>query len=292
MKKWKFFVAFLMLLCLTACEDGAAVNDRSSLAENMIHLYVVDENKVTRAENDYQLKTPDVIASCVEDIMKAIVELDASGIDSYSYMMGEDDSLQMDVTLKDGTYEQEDILLLMAATTKTLFQLQDITSIRLKIQSMENEVLVEQLFLRDSIYYYDCEESSLMEYDIKMYVPNSQEDALQYYGIKIQTEPQISDQEFIVRELVRKNVLPQGTKVNQVSVHDAVCYLDLSEEFENTSGTLTPELAVYALVNSVIAQTNVDTVQILVDGNVPSMYRNIVPLDHPLSFNSNVIEKE
>ena len=35
----------------------------------MIHLYLAEDNTVVRADADYQLKTPDAIASCVEDAM-------------------------------------------------------------------------------------------------------------------------------------------------------------------------------------------------------------------------------
>ena len=78
---------------------------------------------------------------------------------------------------------------------------------------------------------------------------------------------------------------------NQVSVHDSVCYLDLSEEFTNAVGTISPELALYAVVNSVIAQTDVDTVQILIDGKIVPMYRNVVAIDKPLPFNANVVQE-
>ena len=124
-----------------------------------------------------------------------------------------------------------------------------------------------------------------------MYAPNAQGTALESYGIKVQSEPQTSDQEYIVRELVRKKVLSPDTKVNQVSVHDSVCYLDLSEEFTNAVGTISPELALYAVVNSVIAQTDVDTVQILIDGKIVPMYRNVVAIDKPLPFNANVVQE-
>ena len=94
-----------------------------------------------------------------------------------------------------------------------------------------------------------------------------------------------------MRELVQKKVLSPDTKVNQVSVHDSACYLDLSEEFTNAVGTISPELALYAVVNSVIAQTDVDTVQILIDGKIVPMYRNVVAIDKPLPFNANVVQE-
>lgn len=289
-KYWKTGCAVVALLCLTAC-GKTKTGEMAPLADNMIHLYLAQDNTVVRADADYQLKTPDAIASCVEDAMTALASLDTSGIESYSYMMGEDNSLQMDISLVEGDYEQEDILLIMAATTRTLFQMDDISSIALTVKGSDENVYAEQLFLRDSIYYYSTDEPSLTQESITLYAPNPQRTALESYGIKVQSEPQISDQEYIVRELVQKKVLSPGTKVNQVSVHDSVCYLDLSEEFASATGTVSPELVLYAVVNSVIKQTDVDRVQILIDGKIVPMYRNVVAIDKPLSFNVNIVEE-
>ena len=289
-KYWKTGCVIATLLCLTAC-GKAQTGEITPLADNMIHLYLAEDNTVVRADADYQLKTPDAIASCVEDAMTALTAMETSKIEAYSYMMGEDNSLQMDITLGEGSYEQEDILLIMAATTKTLFQMDDISSIALTVKGHDEKVYAEQLFLRDSVYYYGTDEPSLAEESITMYAPNAQGTALESYGIKVQSEPQTSDQEYIVRELVQKKVLSPDTKVNQVSVHDSVCYLDLSEEFTNAVGTISPELALYAVVNSVIAQTDVDTVQILIDGKIVPMYRNVVAIDKPLPFNANVVQE-
>ena len=147
-KYWKNGCVIATLLCLTP------------LADNMIHLYLAEDNTVVRADADYQLKTPDAIASCVEDAMTALTALETSKIEAYSYMMGEDNSLQMDITLVEDSYEQEDILLIMAATTKTLFQMDDISSIALTVKGHDENVYAEQLFLRDSIYYYGTDEPS------------------------------------------------------------------------------------------------------------------------------------
>ena len=75
------------------------------------------------------------------------------------------------------------------------------------------------------------------------------------------------------------------------SIETTQIYLDLSEEFTNAVGTISPELALYAVVNSVIAQTDVDTVQILIDGKIVPMYRNVVAIDKPLPFNANVVQE-
>lgn len=139
-KYWKTGCVIATLLCLTAC-GKAQTGEITPLADNMIHLYLAEDNTVVRADADYQLKTPDAIASCVEDAMTALTAMETSKIEAYSYMMGEDNSLQMDITLVEGSYEQEDILLIMAATTKTLFQMDDISSIALTVKGHDEKCM-------------------------------------------------------------------------------------------------------------------------------------------------------
>lgn len=64
-KNWKNGCVIATLLCLTAC-GKAQTGEITPLADNMIHLYLAEDNTVVRADADYQLKTPDAIASCVE----------------------------------------------------------------------------------------------------------------------------------------------------------------------------------------------------------------------------------
>lgn len=284
-------LVFALTLCLTGCGQNGEESTPLQMSENMIHLYQVDENQIVEAENDYQLKTPDSLSSCVEDVMTALTDMQPTDIVSYSYMMGNDNSLQLELTLKEGVQEKEEIMLMMAAVTKTIFQLDDISSIQLIVKDAMGEEKEKELFLPASFYYYSCEDKSLAQEDVSIYVPDENGTSLNVSVVKEQSAPNISDQELIVCELVKMGVLPSNTKVNQVSVHDSICYLDLSGEFLYGVGNSSPELVVYSLVNSVIRQTGVETVQILIDGKIENRYRNAVDIKNPLSFNSNVIQQ-
>ena len=57
-KYWKTGCVIATLLCLTAC-GKAQTGEITPLADNMIHLYLAEDNTVVRADADYQLKTPD-----------------------------------------------------------------------------------------------------------------------------------------------------------------------------------------------------------------------------------------
>ena len=292
MKRWISISMFLIVLgCLCGC--GSRENDtapQTPLAENMIHLYVVEKDCVVQSDEDYQLKTPDSLSASVDDVMTALLAKGNGQVESYSYMMGEDNSLILELYVGADSYEKESNLLMMAAITKTLFQLKDIANIQLTVNAKSGDVIEKHLYLRDSFYFYGYEEESLTETDICIYIPTDDSRMLKGVTIKKQTAPDVSDQELIVDELVNRKILPQGTHVNMVSVHEGMCYLDLSEEFTNGNAEIGSELVVYSLVNSIVKQCGLDTVQILVDGERVDTYRGSIDMREPLPFNSEVVE--
>ncbi len=291
MRRWISISVILILLgCLCGCgRSQDSVPSETTLGENMIHLYIVEGDRVLQSDEDYQLKTPDSVSSSIDDVMSALLLAGDETLESYSYMLGEDNSLILELSVSEEMNKEQN-LLMMAAITQTLFQLKDIASIQMTVKTRSEDVLEEQLYLRDSFFFYGYDEESLAEEDICVYVPTDDRLALKRIVIKGKGSPNISNQELIVEELVKQNVLPQGTHVNMVSVHDSLCYLDLSEEFIDGTIGAAPELAVYAIVNSVAEQCGIETVQIMVDGEILNMYRGTVEIGKPLSFNSDVIE--
>lgn len=81
-----------------------------------------------------------------------------------------------------------------------------------------------------------------------------------------------------------QSVIPKSTKLLGVSVKDGVCYVNFDSKFSTDSYDLDPEVAIYAIVNSVIANANVNRVQILIDGASDVMYKNKVDLSKPLEW--------
>ena len=88
-----------------------------------------------------------------------------------------------------------------------------------------------------------------------------------------------------------QSVIPKSTKLLGVSVKDGVCYVNFDSKFLSDSYDLNPEVTIYAIVNSVIANANVTKVQILVDGARDVMYKNIVDLSKPLQWKEDLLKE-
>ena len=88
-----------------------------------------------------------------------------------------------------------------------------------------------------------------------------------------------------------QSVIPKTTKLLGVSVKDGVCYVNFDSKFATDSYDLNPEVTIYAVVNSIIANSNVTKVQILIEGANDAMYKNIVDLSKPLEWNVTLVKE-
>lgn len=88
-----------------------------------------------------------------------------------------------------------------------------------------------------------------------------------------------------------QSVIPKTTKLLGVSVKDGVCYVNFDSKFSTDSYDLNPEVTIYAIVNSIIANANVTKVQILIEGANDAMYKNIVDLSKPLEWNVEIVKE-
>ena len=86
-------------------------------------------------------------------------------------------------------------------------------------------------------------------------------------------------------------VIPKTTKLLGVSVKDGVCYVNFDSKFTTDSYDLSPEVTIYAIVNSIISNANVTKVQILIDGTSDVMYKNIVDLSKPLEWKADLVKE-
>lgn len=103
------------------------------------------------------------------------------------------------------------------------------------------------------------------------------------YHVSVSYDGFISKEQLIVRLLLLGpkedegvyNAIPEGTKINKVSVKDRICYVDLSSEFLEKCPGISEEVTIYSIVNSLVEQTSVTKVQFLINGEQKKTYQNM-----------------
>ena len=87
-----------------------------------------------------------------------------------------------------------------------------------------------------------------------------------------------------------RTTMSENVKINQVTTKDGICYVDFNAKFLDKLASVTEEVAVYSVVNSLVELPNVSQVQITVDGEMKKVYQSI-PLNVLLERILELIEE-
>lgn len=280
-------------LSMAGCGKQNVADDVTTIPSggNIINVFYVEDNKIEKSDTVYQLKQPDSFTASIEEVMTALVAEFDTKMPSYKYMLDEDNNVTLELSLG-GNYSKEENLLIMAAVTNTMFQLDEIGSIRITMNNPEGERVASELFLRDTFYFYDYPvEDNYNKTNVEIYVAGGDGASLEKATVVMSVKPNISLEESIVLHLASNGSIPHNTKVNSVSVNAGVCYLDLSADFAENMENVRSDVVVYSVVNSVTSINGIDKVQIFIDGENAGYYRKTVNIESPLIFNNELVEK-
>ena len=86
---------------------------------------------------------------------------------------------------------------------------------------------------------------------------------------------------FVVEELIAgpsgqiEGLFPSinpNTKIINVMTKDGICYVNLDENFLTVVNNVSTDVSIYSIVNSLVELSNINKVQILINGEVPSSF--------------------
>ncbi|MBQ0058406.1 MAG: GerMN domain-containing protein [Lachnospiraceae bacterium] len=84
--------------------------------------------------------------------------------------------------------------------------------------------------------------------------------------------------------------IPADTRIISVSVQENCCYVNLSQEFTRSySGSVSPEAAVYSIVDSILRNCNLERVQISVEGAHTILYGDSLDLSQSFEKNNDIV---
>lgn len=116
--------------------------------------------------------------------------------------------------------------------------------------------------------------------------------------LKITFDGTVSTERLILEQMIEGPVLedmlaviPEGTVLNKVTVKDGVCYVDFNEKFMEKRNDITPEVALYSIVNTLTELPNIYKVQFLINGATKKNYQNI-SFSSPFERNLEIVEGE
>lgn len=285
-KVCKIFGLFLCLLCLSAC--GGEEDDN----ENQYPVYYVSnsETKVEMHEHTMEAETPgeqlEELIACLSTTPEKL-EYKAPLAMGFQVlnMEIEDGKVLLNVDRNYRNMPATTEVLVRAAIVRTLTQLDQIKYVGITVEG-------EQLYdnAGDLVGWMNSEQfinndgNEINTYEltrVKLYFANESGDKLiaayreKHYSTNTPLE------RFVVEELIAgpsgqvpglyASINPE-TKIVNVMTKDGICYVNLDSSFLTVVNNVSTDVSIYSIVNSLVELSNVNKVQILINGEVPSSF--------------------
>lgn len=298
------------LFCLCFCLlSGCGSRENEDAKEYLVFYVDKDENKVigeevlieeteTRAilQALFQaLGTPPENAGCRSAIPENVE------LESFAY---EDSQLVLNFNGEYSSMSPTGEVLSRAAIVRTLCQVEGVNYVAFNV---EGEPLVNvsgvPVGYMTADQFVDNAGNEINAYEkvsLTLYFADKSGSRLEAHLVERVYNSNISVDKLIVEELIAGppggdseengyGTISSSTEIVSVTTRDGVCYVSLDEGFLTQQGNVSPEVAIYSIVNSLVELSSVNKVQISINGNTDIVYMETVPLSQIFERNLEII---
>lgn len=287
-KKLVVFIGLMICLFLCACSS------RQKKA-NEIYVYYINADKNALEREIYPK----------QDFQETLVKLEVHGVLSADVKIEgvrqNNTNLELYFSTNYFRLTKGMEVLTRAAIVQTLVQLDGIESVSFFIGvdplTDGKGRVIGMMTAEDFVDHTGSSVAAYQTTDIILYFSNSDGTRLKEKKIEnVRYNANTSIERVIVEQLMNgtnasgfKSTIPKSATLLGLSVKDKVCYVNFDSKFVTDSYDLNPKIAIYSIVNSLIANGTVSKVQILIDGSNNVVYKNSVDLSAPLVGNSDLL---
>ncbi len=318
-------ITALFLLVVLLCTSVFFVGCDNSNSQG-----IVDDNEIVLKENEYQIyyinENKNALKTKVMkyDDNKSVSDMAETFIDEINESMKKemkDDSMRIKlngVTVSNGIVtldlkrEYSDLpnvirILLRASMVMSLTQIKGISYVSITVngQTLKDETgnTINMMKSEDFINFKDDFPYTKKEVKLILYLADEKGQMLKKKEVETYYDYSVSYEKFIINELMKaswenqkdngyKAVLPKELVVDMVYTKDGVCYVDFDESITKTVRTVSTELMLYSIVNSLSELSYVTNVQFSVEGEGEMKLYNEYDISGSFSRNLDLVLKE
>lgn len=285
----KLVCVLLILLC-TALSAGCG--KREDEGDNIYEVYYVS-NSATKVEmHTYQMEA-ETFEGQLEELL-ACLSTNPKKLEYQAPLsMGfevldkkvEDGRLLLDVSAAYTGLPMTTQVLVRAAIVRTLTQLNDVNMVMMTVEGTplyDNNGRTVSWMSADQFIDNDGNEINTYELaKIKLYFADESGTSLIAANREKHYSTNTPMERFVVEELIAgptgqvEGLYPSinpSTKIVNVMTKDGICYVNLDENFLTVVNNVSTDLSIYAIVNSLVELSNINRVQILINGEVPASF--------------------
>lgn len=315
MKKIYLLIFLVFTGMLAACgQDEEKSQQHKELAANEIYAYCVNPDRTDVVPMVYTVKQNEDILENAASLIQYLTEIETTaeyqspipeGITYIESRYGSrHGDLEVSFNILYDTVDAEMLLFFKGCIVKSLLQLEGVNTISLFLTDVVNAdaetATVSEIFNEDSFTMSFGNESGYKQSgNIVLYFANESGDALKAYDKTVEISNNTLLARLVVESLIEgpdRNgyaaTISDNTKVQNLSVKDGICYVDLSDEFYDTNNSLRNDIIVYSVVNSLAELPTVSKVQFLKNGEKQLFFREAMPFDGIFERNLDLIEQE
>ena len=292
MKRVKKYVLTGMLLMLLAVLTGCGTREPETGKKISVYYVNTAETKVEVHDQYLNTKTP-------EEQLEETMTFLSTTPEKLEYKAPFDRGFQvLDYEVEDGklvinvdkAYSELSVtteVLVRAAVVRTLTQLSNVKYVTITVEGSQlYDNAGELVGWMNAEQFINNDGNEINTYElvkVKLYFANADGDKLiaayreKHYSTNTPLE------RFVVEELIAGPsgqieglypVINPETKIINILTKDGICYVNLDSSFLTVVNNVSTEVAVYSIVNSLVELDNINKVQILVNGEVPSTFSN------------------
>ncbi|MBD5479618.1 MAG: GerMN domain-containing protein [Lachnospiraceae bacterium] len=306
MSKKRYYILLLIGMLLVAACGSSGRTDRSRVRE----VYYINNSETGVEMHEYEMLAEDAegqLAELLEQLgtmppkleYKAPLQMGFTLLSAYI----DGEKLYLDVSEGYRGLSATTEILVRAALVRTMSQVEGIKYVAITVEGSQlHDSLGNIVGLMSAEQFIDNAGDEINAYDkvrLRLYFANEDGTALVATNRTMAYNTNISLERLVVEQLlsgpgadvadVVYPVMNPNTKIVSVSVRDGICYVNFDENFLNQTYNVSSEVAIYSIVNSLGELTNVNRVQISVNGETDIMYRESISLSTVFERNLDLI---
>lgn len=305
--KKKRMLLFVLLLFLLLCACGQQKNADSG---RKYKIYYVNRDETGVIFNEYVTETTDRDELLGELLQQ--MQTDAERLEYKAPLSGNFELLGFSVSEDqlilnfNEKYRMQPVIteiLVRAALVRTLTQIDGIAYVSFQVNS---EPLMDAsgtlVGVMNADQFIDNAGDEINTYEkvkLSLYLADEEGDGLKPVTRTVVYNSNISMERLVVEQLIagpseNEAAFPTinpATKVISVNVQDGICYVNLDSSFLTQIYNVTSNVTIYSITNSLVELSNVNKVQISINGNTNVSYKENVSLSTVFERNLEIVEQ-
>ncbi|MBE5833625.1 MAG: hypothetical protein E7309_03195 [Butyrivibrio sp.] len=300
-----FLVAILVMGSISSCSnDGNADNPKIK------QVYYVNKAETGIVSQDYEIQSDITDTDAVINELLTQLETIPSKLEYEAPISGEvsligytinEGLLTLNFEKRYNNLSTTKEILVRASLVRTFTQLDEVTSVAFLVDGLplsDSKGSVIGTMTADTFIYNAGNEINTYEkVELMLYFANEDGTALQPVYREVVYNSNISMERLAVEQLLKGPntdiafaTLNPDAKLNSITVRDGVCYVDFDTSFLTQPNNVTSEVAIYSLVNTLVNITEVNKVQISINGETNVTFMENMNLSTMFERNLDIVQ--